>query len=342
MNILAPILIFLLLPVQFFPVSFLVDPPDSRIASQAEGISDKKEIQKPFFEKNFRGSLVESEKENDAVFQGSGFVPQRKKNFYETKVWAGSSVVIDADTGTILHYDKGRQRIPIASLTKMMTAVVVMEQVENMDEPVIIDEEAVFVEGTKIGCPRSGYCFDDRLHVGEKVTVKDLMMAMLMNSTNDAAIALAKHISGSQKEFAKLMNQKAEDLNLADSKFCNPSGLDEDDCYSSAYDIARVTAYSMKYDFIWKVMKKKEIEIRSCDGKYSHLIKNTDLLLDQMPNCLGGKTGFTYNAGLSLMMAAEHPIKGKHRIVAVILNDNQRWEDMRNLIEWTFSNYEWR
>jgi len=251
-------------------------------------------------------------------------------------------VAIDVDSGTILHYDKGRDRTPIASLTKIMTAVIVMEKVKDLDEVVTIDNEALSADGTKVGCPTSVLCTAERLHSNEKITVKDLLTAMLIDSANDAAVALGKHVAGTQKAFGEMMNEKARELNLDDSRFCNPSGLDEDSCYSSAYDLARITAYSMKYDTIWKIMKIQETSVRSCDGKYEHMLKNTDMLLGEIPNCLGGKTGFTYNAGKSLMMAAADPTTGKHKIVAVIINDNQRWEDMRNLIDWTFGNYEWR
>lgn len=342
MNIFVTILIFLLLPFQYYFIGFF-NAPKSAVPDQnkIEGISDVKNSGNSAPEKSFKGSLTEEKKQNEG-FGGSGYIPQRRKNYYNTKVFADSSVVIDVDSGTILHYDNGRNRMPIASLTKMMTAVVVMEKVKNLDEQVTISEEAILAEGTKVGCPRSGYCVDERLHEGEKITVKDLLTAMLLNSANDAAIALGNHIAGSQREFARLMNEKAEELSLGDSKFCNPSGLDEDDCYSSAYDIARVTAYSMKYDLIWSIMKMSGVEIGSCDGKYSHQLKNTDLLIGQIPNCLGGKTGFTYNAGKSLLLAAADPATGKHKIVAVILNDNNRWEDMTKLINWTFENYDWK
>lgn len=342
MNTLAAILIVAFLPFNYFFAGFL-DAPKNVPAEKAEFREnpDKKNAENADAGKSFRGSLADDPTQKES-FGGSGYIPQRKKSFYGTKVFSSSSVVLDVDSGTILHYDEGRLQMPIASLTKMMTAIVVLEKVKNLDEEVLIDEEAVLAEGTKVGCPRSGYCVDERLRKGEKVTVKDLLMAMLLNSANDAAIALGKHVAGSQKEFAKIMNEKAKDLNLGDSKFCNPSGLDEDDCYSSAYDLARITAYSMKYDLIWKVMKLPEVEIGSCDGKYTHRLKNTDLLLGQIPNCLGGKTGFTYNAGKSLMMAAADPQSGKHRVIAVILNDNNRWEDMTKLINWTFENYEWK
>ena len=98
----------------------------------------------------------------------------------------------------------------------------------------------------------------------------------------------------------------------------------------------------MRYDNLWKIMNTQESSVQSCDGKYEHSLKNTDMLLGQIPNCLGGKTGFTYNAGKSLMLAATDPETEKHRIIAVILNDNNRWKDMQDLIDWTFNNYEWK
>lgn len=342
MNTISILLLIFFLPFQYFFVP-AANLQRKASGSQAEGVSvQKKEVPSFPEDSSLKGSLKNADTAKNENYGGAGLVPQRKKDYRDTKIFAGSSVVIDVDSGTILHYDNGRGKIPIASLTKMMTAIIVMEKAKNLDEPVAIDEEALMADGTKVGCPRSGYCVDERLHEGEKVTVKDLLMAMLLNSANDAAVALGKHIAGSQRGFAELMNKKAKELNLGDSKFCNPSGLDEDDCYSSAYDIARIAAYSMRYDLIWKVMKMPEVEIDSCDGKYSHLLKNTDLLLGQMSNCIGGKTGFTYNAGKSLLMAAVDPETGKHKIIVVILNDNNRWEDMTNLISWTFENYEWK
>lgn len=272
--------------------------------------------------------------------------PIKKKGVGNFYVGAKSAIVIDADTNTILHYQGGKDEMAIASLTKMMTAILVVEKLKDLeDEIVTIDEEAVMVEGTKVGCPRSGYCVSNRLRLNEEISAQSLLEAMLMNSANDAAIALGKHIAGSQEKFADMMNDKARELGLYNTNFCNPSGLDDDDnpgaCYSSAYDLARITAYSLRHDEIWDVMKIKEKDVYSEDGQITHHIVNTDVLLDQLPNCLGGKTGFTYEAGKSLMMAAHHPTNKKHRIVAVILDDINRWEDMSNLIGWTFNAYNW-
>ncbi|KKR21533.1 MAG: D-alanyl-D-alanine carboxypeptidase DacB [Candidatus Moranbacteria bacterium GW2011_GWA2_39_41] len=275
----------------------------------------------------------------------SGLFPIRKKNVPDIKIWAGSSVVIDVDTGTIIHYDDGRKRTQIASLTKMMTAILVMENIKDLNEQITITKEDLRVDGTKVGCPTSVICNSNRMYVGEKVYAKDLMKAMLMNSANDSATALGTHIAGSSQKFVDMMNYKAEDMGLKDTHFCTPSGLEidgqEDQCYSTAYDLARIAAYSLKFDTIWDIMKIPEGQFYSCDGKYMHVLKNTDMLLNTLPGCVGGKTGFTPLAGKSLMLGAEEPT-GKHKIIAVLLNDEQRWDDMRTLVNWVFENYKWQ
>lgn len=279
-------------------------------------------------------------------FLNFGPAPKRTDDYADVLIWAGSSVVIDVDSGTILEYYNGRKQVQIASLTKIMTAVLVMEEVENLDEEVTITSEARNVIGTVVGCPNSTsfYCTGPRMVVGEKITVKNLLKAMLLNSANDAATALGVHVAGSAKEFVKMMNERAKELGLKDSNFCTPSGLEitgkESECYSSAYDIARIASYSLKYETIWDIMKIKETDIYSTDGKYVHHLKNTDKLVDQIDNCIGGKTGFTPLAGESLLLAAADPT-GEHRIVAVVLNADNRWDSMRKLVNWTFDNYVW-
>lgn len=273
-------------------------------------------------------------------------VPIKKEGVGNYYVGARSAVAIDVETQTILHYQEGKKRVAIASLTKMLTAVLVMENIGNLDKEIItLDAEALETDGTRVGCPRTGFCPETRFQLGETVSARSALQAMLLSSANDAAIALGKHISGSQEKFAVLMNKKAKSLGLQDSNFCNASGLDIDEkpggCYSSAYDLARIVTYSFKYPEIWEILKIKETEITSIDGKLTHKLTNTDLLLDQMPNCLGGKTGFTYEAGKSLMMAAYLPENKDRKVVAVILDDNYRWQSMQGLLDWVFSAYEW-
>ena len=136
--------------------------------------------------------------------------PVRNESVGETYMRAGSAIAIDANTGTILHYQDGKRRMAIASLTKVMTAVITVEHIKNLEKEIVsIKQEAVLTAGTKVGCPSSGYCISNRLEVGEVVTAKNLLDSMLIGSANDAAVSLALHIAGSQKDFANLMNDKA-------------------------------------------------------------------------------------------------------------------------------------
>ncbi len=274
------------------------------------------------------------------------YQPTRNDKMAELAIPAAHAfVVVDADSGKVLAGSRETDQRQIASLTKMMTAILTMEKINDLDEPIAVGEEEVYVEGTKIGCPRSGYCISPRLKVGEQVSARNLLQAMLMNSANDAAIALGKHISGSQDAFADLMNQKARLMGLTDTHFCTPSGLEPDgresECYSSASDIARIAAYSMRFDTIWKMFGyPNNSEIYSCDEQIFHTLINSDILLDDIPNCLGGKTGFTPLAGYALLMGVSDPTH-LHRIVIVLLDDPYRWQDIRTAIDWTFKAYSW-
>ena len=292
------------------------------------------------------GELAKTDKIVDELLVEEVDAPVLKDGVGETYVRARSSIVIDAESGTILHYQDGKKRTAIASLTKIMTAIVVVENIEDLEKEIVtIDPSVIPIEGTRVGCPSSTYCMSNRLQSGEKISAMSLFEAMLMNSANDAAVALGIHIAGSQKAFADIMNRKAEELGLRDTHFCNPSGLDEDDnpggCYSTAYDLARITAYSLKHDIIWNTLKTKGKEVYSLDGTIAHRIINTDKLLDEMPNCLGGKTGFTYEAGISLMMAAHHPLNKNTKVVAVMIDNNYRWHDIKILFNWVFNAYSW-
>ncbi len=280
------------------------------------------------------------------------YQPVRKAGVRDLTVPAAhASVIIDADTGTILHYSEGRTHRQIASLTKLMTAILVMEKIPNLDELVTIDQESVLADGTKIGCPTSGNCISQRLKLGESISAESLLHAMLMNSANDSAIALGKHIAGTQSAFADIMNAKAKNLGLTDTHFCTPSGLDLDDeaaaagCYSSAYDIARIAAYSLRFDTIWKIARTpSDLIVTSIDGKLKHTIINTDKYLTQKDstlNLIGTKTGYTPMAGYSLLAIVNDPAT-KHRIITVVLDDPQRWQDIKTMVNWTFNSYTWQ
>jgi len=344
-NIIITILAIPFLPV--FMYGDLVENIDQNTEIHVKVLGESSEKKS---ESDYSQSSKVKDLQNYSLFPlekniSSGLAPVRKADYADIKIWSGSSVVIDLDSGTILEYYNGRKQTQIASLTKIMTAVLVVENVKNLNETVTITKEALRVPGTSVGCPTSVFCNANRMYAGEKLSVRSLLKAMLLNSANDAAESLAIHVAGTSQKFVEMMNKKAKSLGLKDTNFCTASGLEidgkEETCYSSAYDIARIAAYSLKYELIWDIMRIEETQIYSTDGTYMHQLKNTDILLSEMPYCIGGKTGFTPMAGKSLLSVATDPAE-KHRIIAVILNDENRWEDMKKLVSWVFDNYEWK
>ncbi len=257
---------------------------------------------------------------------------------------AHASVILDAATGQELYGQNQHVRRQVASLTKLFTSLLVVERVKDLDEIVVIDAEAVYAPGTRVGCPRSGFCNGVRLQVGEKISVRNLLQATLMNSANDAAIALSKHIGGSQAGFVEMMNARADELGLTNTHFCTASGLEIDGeearCYSTAADMARIAAVALDHKILWDMMQMEKTFISSQDGTLIHEIFNTDQLLGSMPNLVGTKTGFTPLAGYSLLAVATHP-NGEHPVIAVVLNDPYRWDSIRSMFSWSFQAYDW-
>lgn len=258
---------------------------------------------------------------------------------------AHASIIVDGDSQEVLFADNADDHRQIASITKIMTAIITIESVPNLDELVTIDEESVYAEGTRVGCPRSGYCIGERLKIGEQLTARDLLKAALMNSANDAAIALGKHLGTTQDGFAIIMNRRAQELGMTNTHFCTPSGLEpegrEQECYSSARDISKMAIQALKYTILWQFMRLEKEEIVSHDGRYRHQIFNTDELLGQMPNLVGTKTGFTPLAGRSLLAVARHP-ESNHRVVAVVLDDQSRWQSIKSMFDWSFRSFDWK
>ncbi|MFZ2299658.1 MAG: D-alanyl-D-alanine carboxypeptidase family protein [Candidatus Moraniibacteriota bacterium] len=260
-------------------------------------------------------------------------------------VTAHAAIILDADSGKVLYENDADERRQIASLTKLFTATLVVERVKDLDELATIDEEAIYAEGTRVGCPRSGFCNGERFRAGEQVTVRDLLKAALMNSANDAAIALGKHVGGTQEGFVRIMNERARELGLENTHFCTPSGLEldgrEQECYSSARDVALIAAHALRYDILWDTMRLEKTFITSYDGRYTHEIFNTDELLGQFPNLIGTKTGFTPLAGYSLLAVATDQSR-RHTVIAVLLNDPYRWQSIRSMFDWSFQAVDWR
>jgi len=247
-------------------------------------------------------------------------------------VWAKKAVIMDAGTGKILYEDKMLDSHQIASLTKTMTALVLMDVVKDWNEKVKISQHAASAGGATV-----------HFLNGEKFLAKDLLKAMLMNSDNTAARALAEHFGGSEDKFVELMNKKAEEINLKNTHFADAAGLNDDDSHSCAYDVAIIAKYLLGYPMILEIMQTpSHIQITSCDEfQNTHQIGNTNELLGKYQGVLGAKTGFTYNAGYCLMMMREMANKGK--IVGVVLDAGElgRWTEMKKMLDWALDRYKW-
>lgn len=229
---------------------------------------------------------------------------------------AQSAIVIDADTNEILFENNINEQRSIASTTKIMTALLACES-GRLDDIVTITPQMVDTIGTSLG-----------LKAGNKITLYDLVVGMLVVSGNDAANAVAIHIAGSQADFAALMNKKAADLGMHNTLFVTPSGLDEGGHRSTAYDMAILTSYALKNDVFSKICALKKAEITVDTQKRT--IYNHNKLLTYLDDCVGVKTGFTEKAGRCLVSAVK---RNGNTLVCVTLNDPNDWDDHISLFE---------
>lgn len=234
---------------------------------------------------------------------------------------ADASIVIHADTGRVLCSKNADAGKLIASTTKIMTALVVINHCDP-EEKVTITAENAAIEGS------STY-----LQPGEEYTVRDLLYAMMLASGNDVAAALACHCGGDIGGFAQMMNDTARELGLQNCSFENPHGLDGDSHYSSAYDLAMITREAMKNELFAQIVSTKTHTI----GEQTFI--NHNKLLWNYEGCLGVKTGYTMAAGRTLVSCVE---RNGMRLICVTLSDRDDWNDHMALYDWAFSGYEFR
>lgn len=239
---------------------------------------------------------------------------------------AGSAVLVDLDTGQVLFEKDADQRRPIASTTKIVTALLVLEAVRP-GEMVTVSAEAASQTGAVIG-----------LEPGERISIRDLLRGLLLSSANDAAVALAEHVGGSVQGFLDRMNDRMHQLGARDSRFESPNGLD-DDGYSTARDLAMLTVEAYRNDTFAEVVSAKFAQIPAPRGPSRHL-QNRNALLWLYPDAIGVKTGFTSAAGFCLVSAAE---RDGLRFAGVILGaPGEAFSDSAALLNFGFSTFERR
>ena len=242
-------------------------------------------------------------------------------------VSAKSAVLIDVNSGELLCSKNPDERLPMASTTKIMTALVAIET-GDLAEEVTIPREAVGVEGSSI-----------YLYEGERLTLEQLLYAVLLESANDAATAVAIHVGGSIEGFSTLMNQKAAELGLENTHFENPHGLDSEQHYTTARELAIIAAEAMKNPKLREIAstQKKTIPLNGTEGV--RLLINHNRLLKSYDGAIGIKTGYTKKSGRCLVSAAE---RDGLTLICVTLSAPDDWRDHTSLLNYGFSNYESR
>lgn len=223
--------------------------------------------------------------------------------------------------GELVWEKQARHRLPPASLTKLMTALLVMEQ-GQLQSAVSIGRAAARESGSRLG-----------LKPGEKFRAADLLTAALITSANDACHALADFVAGSEARFVQQMNRRSAQLGMRDTHFTNACGHDAPDHYSSAHDLALLAHELLKYPEVVALSAQTGARIATLDGKYNYEFKSKNALVGRYLGALGLKTGYTPNAGKCLVAYAE---RGGDRVLLVMLHGNDRWWDAVDILDLAF------
>ena len=248
------------------------------------------------------------------------------------EVSAQSAVVLTADTGTVLFEKDGHTPRPVASTTKIMTALLALEAAQEQGDPLVdITQEMVAVEGSSMG-----------LQAGDSISLTGLAAGMLLASGNDAANAAALYLDGSLESFAARMNQRAAALGMEDTHFVTPSGLDGEDAQglghlSTAYDMALLARAALEDQAFRQLCSSPSLAVEFAEPVKRVTYTNHNKLLAQYQGCVGVKTGFTKEAGRCLVSAAE---RDGALLIAVTLNAPNDWEDHTALLDYGFSQME--
>ncbi|MEO2074303.1 MAG: D-alanyl-D-alanine carboxypeptidase family protein [Bacillus sp. (in: firmicutes)] len=241
-------------------------------------------------------------------------------------VSAASAVLIEQNTGRILFQKDAHTKRRIASITKIMTAILAIES-GKMNQYVKVSDKATRAEGSSV-----------YLKPGEKIKLNDLVYGLMLRSGNDTAVAIAEYVGGSVDGFAYLMNQKAREIGMYDTHFSNPHGLDDhEDHYSSAYDMAILMRYAMQNKTFKKISGTKVHRAPNPTEKWDRVWKNKNRLLSKYEYCTGGKTGYTKRAKRTLVTTAT---KGDMNLIAVTLNGPDDWNDHISMYENGFKGFD--
>lgn len=238
---------------------------------------------------------------------------------------AKAMCVIEKDSKRVVYEKNKEAKLPMASTTKVVTAITVLNNCKDLEQYVQVDDSAIGVEGTSI-----------YLRKGEMVKVKDLLYGLMLRSGNDSAVALACHVGGSVSEFARLMNETAKTAGAENSNFTNPHGLHDDNHYTTAHDLALITAYALNNPIFKEIVSSKTHVIPETNKSEKRYLTNKNKLLSTLEGCCGVKTGFTKKAGRCLVSATE---RDNTTYVCVVLNCGPMFEESTALLNASYSDF---
>jgi D-alanyl-D-alanine carboxypeptidase len=286
------------------------------------------------------------------------FLPIRDWSVKDPAIEAQAALVFEPEKDKILYQKNIEQVLPIASLTKLMTAIIVLENM-NLDQVVTVSQKAIDAYGDM-----------GDLVLNEKISVKNLLYALLMESSNDAAVALAEAFNegrGFEGDFqgqsclakscfastapenpdrsvpeglslVSLMNEKAQELGLKNTHFVDPTGYEPANV-STAFDLAKLVQYSLHQPIIWQILKTPTIDLSSADGIINHHLNNTNQLLNHLPNIVGGKTGYTEEAQECMILVTEN--SQANPLIFIVLGTQARFLETKKLVQWVEKAYIW-
>ncbi len=273
---------------------------------------------------------VEKTKDNPSVL-----IEQQKKKFYTSvdSLYAKHALLMDADNGRVLYEKDGYTKSPMASTTKIMTLLIALENA-NLDDIVTVSDYAASMPDVQLN-----------IKSGEQYRLLDLLYSLMLESHNDSAVAIAEHVGGSVEGFAKLMNEKAMELGAFNTNFVTPNGLDHEDHYTTAYDLALIASYAIKNPTFCEIVGTMSHSFIEQTTGRSFTVNNKDRFLTSYPGAIGIKTGFTGNAGYCFVGAV---VREDKHLVSVVLGSGwpphkmYKWQDTTKLMDYGVDNYQYK
>ena len=259
----------------------------------------------------------------------TNYLPIRDFTVSEPEIGAKAAALFDVKSGRFIFVKNSKQKLPIASVTKLMSAIIILENMD-LNNVFSVPAETVNVDGTGAD-----------LYKGERIRGTDLFKMMLIKSSNDAALTFADQAQKQGIDFVAKMNEKARIFGMLDTHFSDPAGLDDHDSFSTAADLVKLVSQATNFGAIMETLKIRSADVTSTDGGISHHLVNTNQLLGHIPDIIIGKTGYT-DLALGSMVLEVGLNGGKDQVISVVLGSNDRFGETRKLMEWASRAYSWR